>query len=193
MRNWLLPFFLVARASALLLAGLLGLATSCRQSAAPAAADAAVLMANDFEHNLGWGGEQPSLTTALAHSGQAAVLASPQQPFSYTFARSLGELCPSTLPHRLELTGWVLRTAAGSTARLVVQVVASHTSEAAVAYAALPLAPAVATYGEWVAVKLPLELPATATGANLLKVYLWNDQGTLPTYLDDVVLRRMAD
>lgn len=177
----------------ILLAGLLGLATACRQAAAPAATSTDTLMATDFEHNLGWGGEQPSLTTARAHSGQAAVLASPEQPFSYTFARTLGELCPGALPHHLELTGWVLRTAAGSTARLVVQVVASRSSDAAVAYAALPLAPAVPTYGEWVAVKLPLVLPATATGSNLLKVYLWNDQGTSPAYLDDVVLRRVAD
>jgi hypothetical protein len=37
---------------------------------------------------------------------------------------------------------------------------------------------------------LPCALPASATGANRLKVYLWNDAGTSPTYLDDVVLRR---
>ncbi|AMR27910.1 hypothetical protein A0257_12980 [Hymenobacter psoromatis] len=177
-----------------MLIALLGLATACHQAApAPAASDANTLMSNDFEHSLGWGGEQPSLTTARAHSGRAAVLASPQQPFSYTFARPLGELCPGALPHRLELTGWVLRTAAGSTARLVVQVVASRTDDTGVAYAALPLASATPRFGEWVAVKLPVELPATATGTNLLKVYLWNDQGTSPAYLDDVVLRRGAE
>ncbi|WP_223652535.1 hypothetical protein [Hymenobacter psoromatis] len=76
------------------------------------------MISNDFEHNLGWGGAQPSLTIAWAHSGQAAVLAEPQQPFSYTFARTLGELAPGALPYHLELTGWVLRTAAGSTGRL---------------------------------------------------------------------------
>ena len=180
------------RFSALLVA-LLALATACSPAAAPVATDANVLMANDFEHNLGWGGAQPSLTTARAHSGRAAVLAGPQQPFSFTFARTLGELAPGALPHRLELTGWVLRTAAGSTARLVVQVVASPTNDTGVAYAALPLAQATPRFGEWVAVKLPVTLPATAAAGNLLKVYLWNDQGTSPAYLDDVVLRRVAD
>jgi len=35
-------------------------------------------------------------------------------------------------------------------------------------------------------------LPASAVGSNQLKIYLWNDKGTSPTYLDDVVLRRAA-
>lgn len=34
-------------------------------------------MANNFEYNLGWGGELPSLTRARTHSGQVAVLTSP--------------------------------------------------------------------------------------------------------------------
>lgn len=167
----------------------LGLLPACTGGAAPAAPDAAVLMANDFEHSPGWGGvEQPSLTTAQAHGGRVAALASPEVPFSYTFARTLAELSPGKLPRQLELTGWVLRTAAGSTARLVVQVEATKTDRASVLYQALPVAEAVPKFGEWVAVKLPVALPATATGANLLKVYLWNDAGTSPTYLDDVAL-----
>jgi hypothetical protein len=119
-----------------------------------------------------------------------AVLASPEVPFSYTFAGALDELSPGKVPTQFELTGWVLRTAAGSTARLVVQVDASATDESRVFYIALPVAEAVPKFGEWTAVKLPFTLPATASGANRLKLYLWNDTGTSPTYLDDVVLRR---
>ena len=171
----------------------LGVLAACNPAAGPAAPDAAVLMANDFEHSAGWGGvAQPSLTTATAHGGRVAVLASPEVPFSYTFARTLEELSPGKVPPQLELTGWVLRTAAGSTARLVVQVDASPTDETRVYYASLPVAVAVPKFGEWTAVKLPLTLPATATGANRLKVYLWNEAGTSPTYLDDVALRRVG-
>ena len=180
-------FFTVAR---LLAATALGLLMACGTAPTAAAPDADTLMDNDFEHTLGWGPEQPSLTTARAHSGRVAVLASPEVPFSYTFTRTLEQLSPGKVPQQLELTAWVLRTAAGSTARLVVQVDASATDESRVFYAALPVAEAVPKFGEWTAVKLPCALPASATGANRIKVYLWNDAGTSPTYLDDVVLRR---
>lgn len=174
-------------------AAVLLLATACGRATDAPAPDAATLMASDFEQSLGWGPEQPSLTTAQAHSGHTAVLVSPQVPFGYTFARTLDELSPGKLPQKLELTGWVLRTAAGSTAQLVVQVNASKTDETKVLYASLPLAEAVPKFGEWTAVKLPITLPAAAAGANQLKVYLWNNQGTSPTYLDDVALRRQGE
>ena len=174
-------------------AALLGLATACGSHAdTNTVTDANVLIENGFEQNLGWGGAQPSLTTTKAHTGQAAVLASPEVPFSYTYARTLAALSPGAVPHQLELSAWALRTAAGSTARLVVQLDTSPTDEKQVFYAALPLAEAVPTFGEWQQVRLPVALPASALGSNQLKIYLWNDKGTSPTYLDDVVLRRVA-
>jgi hypothetical protein len=176
---------------AITLLGLLATACGSRADQAPTA-DAAELMTTGFEQNLGWGGSQPSLTTAKAHTGQAAVLASPEVPFSYTYARTLELLGLGAPPQQLELSAWALRTAAGSTARLVVQLDTSPTDEKQVFYAALPLAEAVTTFGEWHQVRLPLELPAGAVGGNQLKIYLWNDKGTSPTYLDDVVLRRVA-
>jgi len=181
----------IISAAFLLTALAFGLLTACSEApSAAAGSDATALMANDFEQSAGWGGgEQPSLTTAQAHSGRTAVLASPEVPFSYTFARTLAELSPGKVPAKMELTGWVWRTAAGSTARLVVQVEASRTDQQSVYYTALPVAEAVSQFGQWAAVKVPVTLPASATGVNLLKVYLWNDTATSPTYLDDVALR----
>ena len=171
---------------------LLGACGRATDGPASPAADPATLMAYDFEQSPGWGGvEQPALTSVQAHSGHTATLASPQVPFSYTFARTLEELSPGKVPRQLELTGWVLRTAAGSTAQLVVQGDASKTDESRVFHATLPVAEAVPKFGEWTAVRLPVTLPAAATGANKLKVYLWNDKATSPTYLDDVVLRSL--
>lgn len=183
-------FFLVLSPGVVTLLGLLA-ACGSRPDAATAA-DANVLLTTGFEQNIGWGGSQPSLTTAKAHTGQVAVLASPEVPFGYTYARTLGALGLGAPPRQLELTAWVLRTAAGSTARLVVQLDTSPTDEKQVFYAALPLAEAVPAFGEWRQVRLPLDLPASAVGGNQLKIYLWNDKGTSPTYLDDVVLQRAA-
>jgi hypothetical protein len=170
---------------------LLAMATACgsRPDASPAAA---ALMTCGFEQNVGWGGPQPSLTNAKAHTGQVAILASPEVPFSYTYARTLDALGLGAPPRQLELSAWALRTASGSTARLVVQLDTSPSDEKQVFYAALPLAEAVPTFGEWRQVRLPIDLPVSAVGSNQLKVYLWNDKGTSPTYLDDVVLRRTA-
>ena len=169
------------------------LAAACGQVPAPSTT-APPLMATDFDQCLGWGGgDQSALTTAQAHSGRVATLASPQVPFSYTFARHLEQLSPTKKLHQLELTAWVRRTDAGSLAKLVTQVDVSDTDETHVFYAATPVAEAAPALGEWVAVKVPITLPATAEGTNKLKVYLWNDQATSPTYLDDVALTVVAD
>lgn len=167
------------------------LAAACGQAPAPAAPP---LMATDFDQCLGWGGgDQSALTMAQAHSGRVATLASPQVPFSYTFARHLEQLSPTKKLHQLELTAWVRRTDAGSTAKLVAQVDVSDTDETHVFYAAVPVAEAVPGFGEWAAMKIPIALPATIEGTNKLKVYLWNGPGTSATYLDDVALTEVGD
>ncbi|MBJ6107448.1 hypothetical protein JAO73_00385 [Hymenobacter sp. BT523] len=153
-------------------------------------ADAAVLATADFEQSIGWGDADPaSLTTEKAHSGQWSVRVKPEAAFGYTYARQLKDLSPTPLT-RLLLEGQVLRAAPGSTAKLVVQVDASPTDETKVFYAALPLEQSVPKIGEWTAVSLPITLPTSATGTNRIKIYLWNDQGTAPTYLDDLTLRK---
>jgi hypothetical protein len=154
------------------------------------AADAAVLATADFEQSIGWGDADPaSLTTEKSHSGKWSVRVKPEVAFGYTYSRALGELSPTPLT-RMLLEGWVLREAAGSTAKLVVQVNTSSTDETKVFYTAFPVAPAVPKFGEWTAVTVPISLPTSATGTNRIKVYLWNDQGTAATYLDDVTLRK---
>jgi hypothetical protein len=152
--------------------------------------DASVLAAADFEQSIGWGDADPaSLTTEKAHSGRWSVRVKPDVAFGYTYARLLGDLSPKPLTD-LRLEGWVLREAAGSTAKLVVQVSASATDDTKVLYTAFPVAEAAPQVGVWAPIAVALRLPSSATGTNRIKVYLWNDQGTAATYLDDVVLRK---
>lgn len=159
------------------------------QPGAPAATDnPKQLMHNDFEQSVGWGGvAEGPLTTAKAHSGHWAVLVSPEVTFGFTFERLLGKLAPQP-PRKLRLQGWALRANGGSSAKLVVQVNASPTDTAKVFYGALPLADAVREFDTWTAVSYPFSLPATAGTGNVIKIYLWRDQATSPTYLDDVEL-----
>jgi hypothetical protein len=182
MRSWFLF-------SSLVLSGL----TACRpgpNADSAVANDPAVLMHNDFEASAGWGPSNPTLTTEKAHSGRWSLRTTPEQPFSYTYARALGELSPTPF-RKLRLEAQVLRAAEGSTAQLIVQVDASPTDEAKVFYSNLPLATAVTKVNSWTAVHLPITLPTSVQSTNVLKVYLWNDRATAPSYLDDVVLHRV--
>jgi len=159
-------------------------------SANRATDDPALLTTADFEQSIGWGDADPnSLTTEKAHSGHWSVRVKPDVPFGYTYARNLSEISKTPLT-RLVLDAWVLRTAAGSTAKLVVQVNASPTDDTKVFYTAFPVEQTVTKFGEWTAVSVPISLPTSAAGANRMKVYLWNDQSTAPTYLDDMTLRK---
>lgn len=173
---------------------LLNSIAACQQAATPPSADSPdVLTTTDFEHSAGWGdANTTSLTTEKAHSGRWSVRVNSAVPYGFTYARPLGELSATPM-HTLQLDAWVLRAAAGSTAQLVVQVVTSKTDETNVFYYAHPLATAVPTFGEWTAVQVPINLPISASGGNLLKVYIWNGPATAPTYLDDVTLRRVVE
>ena len=161
---------------------------ACQPSAPTTSDDTKKLMHNGFEESVGWGGAaEGSLTDGKAHSGHWSVLVNPQVNFGFTYERTLGRMAPQ-LPHKLRLQGWALRANSGSNAKLVVQVNASPTDTAKVFYGALPLADAVREFDKWTAVSYPFSLPATAAAGNVIKIYLWRDQATSPTYLDDVEL-----
>jgi len=174
----------------LVLIGCLSACHSNSNSANRGSEDPAVLTSADFEQSIGWGDADPnSLTTEKAHSGKWSVRVKPDVPYGYTYARTLGDMSSTPLT-RLVLEGQVLRVAAGSTAKLVVQVNTSPTDDTKVFYTAFPVEQTVTKFGEWTPVSVPIALPTSAAGTNKIKVYLWNDQATAATYLDDVVLRK---
>lgn len=165
------------------------LLAACSNAAERTPPDTAVLIDNAFEHGTGWDGEvQPSLTTAKAHSWHIAMLASPKVPFSYTFVWTLEEANSSNVTQQLKLTGWGLRTATGSTARLVVQLADCPSKETRMCYASRPVADTLPKFGERIAVRLPPSLPSTATHAKRPTMNLWDNAGTSPTYFDDAAL-----
>lgn len=167
--------------------GLLLLSFGCQQG--PSATETAnSLMANDFEASVGWNeAQEGSLTTEKAHSGRWSVQVQPATPFSYTFVRQLGQLDPK-LTRNYQLKGWALRASTGSMGSLVVQVNKSSSDTAKVYYGALPIGDAVKAFNKWEAISMPVTLPASASADNVVKVYLWNDKATAPTYLDDLEL-----
>ncbi|GAA4017041.1 hypothetical protein GCM10022408_33240 [Hymenobacter fastidiosus] len=169
----------------------LSLMVSCK-SEVPVTTGEGSLLANDFEASAGWNDVQEGLlTTDKAHSGRWSVQTNPGIPFSYTYVRQLDRLDPK-LTRAYELRGWALRASTGSTARLVVQVTRSRTDTAKVFYRTLDIGKVVKSFNKWQAVTLPVTLPATAAATNEVKIYLWNDQATAPTYVDDLQLTAVA-
>ncbi|UOQ73508.1 hypothetical protein [Hymenobacter cellulosilyticus] len=165
---------------------LLGALTACNSGPSTTATDS--LLANDFEASAGWGDVQEgSLTTDKAHSGRWSIQTNPSIPFSYTYVRQLGRLDPK-LTRSYQLKGWAMRTSTGSTGSLVVQVNKSSTDTTKVFYGALPIGDAVKSFNKWEAISLPFQLPASAAAENVVKIYLWGDKATAPTYLDDLEL-----
>ena len=151
-------------ASAFVAFGFLPACHSASDSAGALAQDSSVLMSNDFEHNIGWGGaDLSSFSKEKAHSAHWSLRVTPESPYSFTFAQPLGELS-STPIQKMQLEAWVLRVAGGSTAQVVVQVDASKTDDKKVFYATLPLAEAVPTFGTWTAIHLPISLPTSKVG-----------------------------
>lgn len=163
---------------------------ACQSPTAPVA-DAKILLHNDFEASAGWSGaSDATLTTAQAHSGRWAVQATPELPFSLTYVRTLAQLSAQPT-HKLRLEAWARRPAANSTALLVVQVNASATNATQLFYGTLPLAQAAGKLNTWQAVAYPFTLPPTVGPDNVIKIYLWADRATAPTYIDDIKLIRM--
>jgi hypothetical protein len=176
--------------ASLLLVGVLAGCHSSSDSASRTIDNPAVLTAADFEQSIGWGNADPvSLTTEKAHSGKWSVRVKPNVPYGFTYSRTLGEMSTTPLT-RLVLEGWALREAAGSTAKLVVQVDASATDETKVFYVAYPIEQAVPKIGEWTAIQVPISLPVGTAGTSKVKIYLWNDQATAATYIDDLLVRK---
>jgi hypothetical protein len=162
--------------------------SGCKQSSTSGANEPGMLMANDFEASVGWNDVQDaSLTTEKAHSGHWSILAKPDVPFSYTYVRRLDKLDPK-LGRNYELRGWAQRAGAGSNGRLVVHVQKSATDTAKVFYSSIDIGKKVKAFNQWKAISMPILLPASAQGGNMVKIYLWNDQSSAPTFVDDLEL-----
>ena len=145
------------------------------------------LVANDFESLAGWVGEAPSLTQEKAHSGRYAIKTDKGLEYSLGYRNKLLNVSTARLS-RLRLTAYVLATQPNSPAVLTLQVNRSPQDGATVFSQGIAVAKAVKTAGEWTKVSEVITLPAEVTGANELRLYLWQPGATAPVYVDDLSL-----
>jgi hypothetical protein len=148
-----------------------------------------VFASNSFEALAGWLGTapQPSLTKEKAHTGQYALKVDGATPYSLNYNNTLGQMSEVRLT-KLKVSAWVLVPNAESRAVLVTHIGDAPPATKALLWDGFDVVRASKKYGEWVHVSRVLAVPAEATADTNIGLYLWCNQGTGATYIDDVII-----
>jgi len=162
---------------------------SCGDNAKPRPEN--LLTSNDYEELDGWApdGSLPYLTKEKAHSGVYSARVNSTTEYGGGFTNSLGKLS-NTRVTKLRVHGWVWLPSKDANATLVTQLTEPATNKT-IFYDGLKLVAASGNkFNQWAEVDKTMVLPANATYATLLKLYLWRDQSAQPVYLDDLQVER---
>jgi len=162
--------------------GLLGLA-GCKSDSS-ASGDANQVAFNDFESLDGWASNTESLTKEQAHSGKYSIGVNPNVEFGLNYMMVLNKVF-NHKPRKLRVSGWGYMADSKSVAQLDIQLFDLAQGKA-VFGEAIDYANAVKTPGKWVEISKEVTLPATTTGAQQLRVFLWRAGATSPAFIDDV-------
>lgn len=155
-----------------------------------AAADPNLLLSTSFENLANWLTELQSatLTHERAHSGTTSLKVDAAHEFSLTYNNALARLHPTT-PRKLKVAAWVWLPNAQAAATLVTTLADPATPGAKPQFwDGLNLNETVKTYGQWMPVSKVITLPANASPAHRLSLYLWRTAGNQPVYLDDLTV-----
>ncbi|MCB2380010.1 hypothetical protein LGH70_20620 [Hymenobacter sp. BT635] len=140
------------------------------------------LLSTSYENLEGWVPENASLTKEKAHTGNYSVKVDPAIEFGLTYVNKLGRLSP-TRSNKLRLKAWYMLTKPGK-ASLVFQIVNPDNTSTNAFYEKISLE----KVGDWTEVSQVLTLPPVIDPASEVRVYLWRDEATGASYLDDVEL-----
>ncbi|UOQ98178.1 carbohydrate binding domain-containing protein [Hymenobacter sp. 5317J-9] len=148
--------------------------------------DPNTLVETDFETLAGWIPEPQSgtLTTEKAHSGRYAIKVDGNHDYSLTYKVPMGEL-HDTRVKKIKVSAWTFVSAADAQAALVAAVGNPADPNKPLLWDATDLNHS-HTPGKWVEINKVLTVPATASPASTLGVYMWRTGGTKPVYLDDL-------
>ncbi len=162
--------------------GLLGLA-GCKSDSS-ASADANQIAFNDFESLDGWASNTESLSKEQAHSGKYSIGVNPNVEFGMNYMMVLNKVFDHK-PRKLRISGWGFMADSKATAQLDIQLF-DPAQNKAVFGESIDYATAVKTPGKWVEISREVTLPATTTGTQQLRVFLWRAGASSPAFIDDV-------
>lgn len=144
---------------------------------------------NDFESLEGWMPLNPSVTTEKAHSGRYSLRVGGNVDYSMTYTNALSNVSPTRL-QKLDVSGWVMLPAKGSTAKLVVEIRNPADATQGIFWETIDLPEQVKELNKWTEVKKTFTLPANLEPTYELRVYLWRGAAGIPAFLDDLVIAR---
>ena len=168
--------FLANPTLALLLA-----ASACSSSASKPENE---LLSNDFESLTGWNIEHPSLTREKAHSSQYSIKIQKGIDYSLTYRNILGKMASDRI-EKIRIKAFVYLTKPTG-ASLTVQLMQSPTDATSVFNQAINLQSKVKNVGQWTEINEVVDLPASATPGNELRLYTWGANNDEVVYLDDL-------
>lgn len=137
---------------------------------------------NDFENIDGWI-QNSQLEKGDAHSGDFCCKVTPENPFSLTFNKKIGDLSLSKI-EKINLTAWVKFSDLNSKAKLVITIDSADGSPAFF-WMGIPAEDFITEADKWFQVTNEVTLPQTLKKDYKLLVYLWNT-GKPPVYIDDL-------
>lgn len=169
--------------------GLLSLA-GCK-SDGEAKADANQIAFNDFESLAGWASGTESVTKDQAHSGKYSVMVGPNNEYGLGYMMQLNKIF-SHKPHKVRISCWGYMADAKSNAQLDLQLFDLAQSKA-VFGEVVNYQDVVKEPGKWVQITKDVTLPATTTGTQQLRVFLWRAGATSPAFIDDLSLSEIPE
>jgi len=164
-------------------------AAACSTSTKKEETPANLVTKNDFESVEGWGVSSTSLTTAKARSGRYSIKVDPEIEYSIGYRNTLLRISDVRIK-KLHVHGWVQVSSFKAKAVIVVQVSDPAKGGEQVYWQALDVRNEVKTINRWTQVDQDFELPATVSGNQELRVYMWRTGPEDTTYLDDLEITK---
>jgi hypothetical protein len=125
----------------------------------------------DYENARGW--IILNLESGIAFSGKYAQKITPENEYSHGFFLALGEIAKQPLKKikaRVKITAQQIEPGV----QLVIDVYSPLQNKSIAYNAGKDWGPEIKNSRTWISCTNEMEIPATATGSDLVKVYIWN-------------------
>jgi hypothetical protein len=141
-----------------------------------------LLMSSDIDSLVGWLPNPNALTKGKAHSGHYALGVDDTHEFSPGYSNIMGQLS-STRLRGIRLSAWAYATDKNSKAKLEFVVKSADGTEI---FRDQTLLGEVKDFSKWVKINKEITLPAAATYASQIVIYVSRAEATTPAYIDDI-------
>ena len=131
------------------------------------------------------------MTKEQAHSGKYSVKVGPDTEFGQSYTMQLSKIFDHK-PHKLRIFGWAYMTDSKATARLGFQLY-DLAQNKEIFGDGIDYVDAVKAPGKWVKIEKVITLPATVTGEQQIRVFLYRNSASSPAFIDDLGISEVKE